>query len=57
MPVKKVNYLTRDIRSLDSLLQEQLILEVWTNGSIDPQDAVSQGGKILTELLHPSKRN
>nr|BDA99053.1 RNA polymerase alpha subunit [Rhodomonas sp. NIES-2332] len=55
MPVKKVNYLTKDIRSIDNLLQEQLILEVWTNGSIDPQDAVSQGGKILTELLHPLK--
>lgn len=55
MPVKKVNYLTKDIRSNDNLLQEQLLLEVWTNGSIDPQDAVSQGGKILTELLHPLK--
>jgi DNA-directed RNA polymerase subunit alpha len=55
MPVKKVSYLTRDIRSINSSLQEQLILEVWTNGSIDPQDAVSQGGKILTELLYPLK--
>jgi DNA-directed RNA polymerase subunit alpha len=55
MPVKKVNYLTKDIRSLENRIQEQLILEVWTNGSIDPQDAVSRGGKILTELLSPLK--
>jgi DNA-directed RNA polymerase subunit alpha len=55
MPVKKVNYLTKDIRSSDNLIQEQLILEVWTNGSINPQEAVSQGGKILTELLYPLK--
>ena len=45
--LKKLITLTRDIRSLDSLLQEQLILEVWTNGSIDPQDAVSQGRKNI----------
>ena len=37
-------------------MQEQLTLEVWTNGSIDPQDAVSQTGKILTELLLPLKK-
>lgn len=55
MPVKKVNYLTKDIRSSENLIQEQLMLEVWTNGSIDPQDAVSQAGKILTELLSPLK--
>jgi DNA-directed RNA polymerase subunit alpha len=56
MPVKKVNYFTKDIRSSDNLMQEQLTLEVWTNGSIDPQDAVSQTGKILTELLLPLKK-
>nr|Q01569.1 RecName: Full=DNA-directed RNA polymerase subunit alpha; Short=PEP; AltName: Full=Plastid-encoded RNA polymerase subunit alpha; Short=RNA polymerase subunit alpha [Pyrenomonas salina]BDA97791.1 RNA polymerase alpha subunit [Rhodomonas sp. NIES-698]CAA46702.1 DNA-directed RNA polymerase alpha subunit [Pyrenomonas salina] len=55
MPVKKVNYLSKDIRSENNLIQEQLTLEVWTNGSIDPQDAVSQAGKILTELLFPLK--
>jgi DNA-directed RNA polymerase subunit alpha len=55
MPVKKVNYLSKDIRCLENRMQEQLILEVWTNGSIDPQDAVSQAGKILTELLSPLK--
>lgn len=55
MPVKKVNYLTKDIRSSENLIQEQLVLEVWTNGSINPQEAVSQAGKILTELLYPLK--
>lgn len=55
MPVKKVNYFTKDIRSNDNLIKEQLILEVWTNGSITPQEAVSQSGKILTDLLCPLK--
>jgi DNA-directed RNA polymerase subunit alpha len=55
MPVKKVNYYTKEIRSTDNSLKEQLILEVWTNGSITPQEAVSQSGKILTDLLYPLK--
>lgn len=55
MPVKKVNYITKEIRSNDNLIQEQLVLEVWTNGSINPQDAVSQAAKILTQILNPLK--
>lgn len=55
MPVKKVNYITQEIRFNDSLIQELLTLEVWTNGSITPQEAVSRGAKILTDLLIPLK--
>lgn len=55
MPVKKVNYTTKEIRSNENLIEEQLILEVWTNGSINPQDAVSQGAEILTQILNPLK--
>lgn len=55
MPVKKVNYMINDIRSNENLIREQLILEIWTNGSIDPQDAVSKAGTILSELLLPLK--
>ena len=55
MPVKKVNYSTKEIRANDNLMKEQLTLEVWTNGSISPQEAVSQSGKILMDLLSPLK--
>lgn len=53
MPVKKFNYLVREKRSSLELLEEQLTLEIWTNGSLSPQQAISEGSKILTNLFHP----
>jgi DNA-directed RNA polymerase subunit alpha len=55
MPVKKVNYLVEDLRYNQNLIKERLILEVWTNGSITPKEAVSQSSSILTNLFSPLK--
>lgn len=47
-PVTKVNYsVTATTDGYD-----KLTLEVWTNGSIDPSDAVSLGAKIVNEHLN-----
>nr|YP_009420491.1 RNA polymerase alpha subunit [Chroomonas placoidea]ASO76130.1 RNA polymerase alpha subunit [Chroomonas placoidea] len=55
MPVKKVNYIVEDIRYKQNILQDRLILEVWTNGSISPKEAISQSSNILTNLFNPLK--
>jgi DNA-directed RNA polymerase subunit alpha len=55
MPVKKVNYLIEDIRYTQNLIKDRLVLEVWTNGSITPKEAVSQSAVILTNLFSPLK--
>jgi DNA-directed RNA polymerase subunit alpha len=55
MPVKKVNYFVEEIRYKKDLVQEQLIIEVWTNGSITPKEAISQSATILTNLFIPLK--
>jgi len=55
MPVKKVNYIVEDIRYKQNILQDRLILEVWTNGSISPKEAISQSSNILTNLFQPLK--
>lgn len=55
MPVKKVNYIVEDIRYKQNVLQDRLILEVWTNGSISPKEAISQSSTILTNLFQPLK--
>jgi DNA-directed RNA polymerase subunit alpha len=55
MPVKKVNYVIEDIRYTQNLIKDRLILEVWTNGSITPKEAVSQSSVILTNLFSPLK--
>lgn len=55
MPVSKVNYMVEDARVGGSLEQDRLILDVTTNGSITPQEALSQASNILVDLFSPLK--
>ena len=55
MPVRKVSYKVEDSRQKSELLQEELKMEIWTNGSITPHEAISEGASILTELFSPLK--
>jgi len=53
MPAKKFNYTVEEKKINASNIREKLFLEVWTNGSISPQEAISEGASILTQLFHP----
>lgn len=55
MPVRRVNYTVEDARVGGSLEKDRLILEIWTNGSITPQEALSQAAHILVDLFTPLK--
>ena len=55
MPVKKVNYSVEEVRYDQSSLKDKLTLEIWTNGSISPQEAIGQSSTILTNLFSPLK--
>lgn len=55
MPVRKVNYTVEDARVGGSLEQDRLIMEIWTNGSLSPQEALSQASNILVDLFTPLK--
>jgi DNA-directed RNA polymerase subunit alpha len=55
MPVTKVNYSVEDVRIDGAVEKDRLILEVWTNGSLNPQEALSEASKILVDLLNPLK--
>jgi len=48
-PVRKVNYSVESSSLREGSNQEKLILEVWTDGSISPIEAVSQSAAILIE--------
>lgn len=53
MPAKKFSY-TIEAKYINStLIRESLSLKIWTNGSVSPQEAISQGALILTHLFHP----
>nr|YP_009244202.1 DNA-directed RNA polymerase alpha subunit [Gelidium elegans]AMK96444.1 DNA-directed RNA polymerase alpha subunit [Gelidium elegans] len=55
MPATKFNYTIEEKRINSNLIQEKLYLEIWTNGSLSPQEAISQGANVLTDLFHPLK--
>ncbi|MCX6010494.1 MAG: DNA-directed RNA polymerase subunit alpha [Chloroflexi bacterium] len=48
-PVRKVNFLVEPSSLREVSNQEKLILEVWTDGSVSPIEAVSQSASILIE--------
>jgi DNA-directed RNA polymerase subunit alpha len=50
-PVRKVNYNVTHARVGQITDYDKLILEVWTNGAVKPQDAVGYAAKILKEQL------
>lgn len=51
-PITRVNYHVEDARVGESDQYDKLTLDVWTNGSISPEDSVSLAAKILTEHLN-----
>lgn len=50
-PIKKVNFLTSHARVGQITDYDKLTMEVWTNGSVTPTDAVSIAAKILKDQL------
>jgi DNA-directed RNA polymerase subunit alpha len=51
-PVRRVNFNVENTRVGQVTDFDRLTLEVWTNGAISPEDAVSLGAKILSEHLN-----
>ncbi len=52
-PVHKANFLVESIRLGEERSAERLVLEVWTDGTISPREAVSQSADILINQLAP----
>ncbi|MFB7303906.1 DNA-directed RNA polymerase subunit alpha [Heyndrickxia sporothermodurans] len=51
-PVQRVNYQVENTRVGQVSNFDKLSLDVWTDGSIGPKEAISLGAKILTEHLN-----
>jgi DNA-directed RNA polymerase subunit alpha len=48
-PVKKVNYLVEAARIGQNTDYDKLTIDVWTNGSVTPRDAVSLSAKLVRD--------
>ncbi|MFQ5461167.1 MAG: DNA-directed RNA polymerase subunit alpha [Phycisphaerae bacterium] len=52
-PVVRVRYRTEEMRVDDRTNYDRLILEVWTKGTLLPEDALVEAGLILRKHLNP----
>ena len=50
-PVKKVNYTVENTRVGSHIDRETLTVDIWTNGTINPDEAVSLSAKVINDLL------
>ena len=50
-PIPKVNYQVEHTRVGQMTDYDKLVLEVWSNGSIRPDEAISLAAKVLSEHL------
>jgi DNA-directed RNA polymerase subunit alpha len=50
-PIKKVNYMVTNARVGQVTDYDKLTLEVWTDGSLNPEEAVAHAAKIMKDQL------
>lgn len=50
-PMRKVNYYVEDTRVGQITDYDKLVLEVWTNGSITPEESIGMAAKLLVHQL------
>ena len=51
-PVKKVNYLVEAARLGQTTDYDKLTVDIWTNGSVTPHDAISLSAKLVRDHLN-----
>jgi len=51
MPVQKVNFKIENVYDTNNNISEKLLLDIWTNGSISPNDALQSGAQIIIDLF------
>jgi DNA-directed RNA polymerase subunit alpha len=52
-PTRKVNFIIEPVHIGQETSLERLYLEIWTDGTMQPIEAISQSAGTLTELLFP----
>lgn len=48
-PIQKVNYVVEDTRGGQNVEMDRLVLEVWTDGSLRPEEAVQEAARTLID--------
>lgn len=51
MPVQKVDFKIENVYDTDNTITERLFLDIWTNGSISPTEALESAAQIIIDLF------
>lgn len=51
MPVQKVDFKIENVYDNSNFLTERLFIDVWTNGSISPEDAISSASQFIIDFF------
>ena len=51
MPITKVDFKIENVYDNSNSITERLFLDIWTNGSISPEDAISSVSKFISEFI------
>ena len=57
MPVQKVDFKIENVYDNSNYITERLFLDVWTNGSISPEEAVSHASEFIIDLFSSLTKN
>ena len=57
MPIQKVDFKIENIYDNSNSITERLFLNVWTNGSISPEDAILSASRFIIELFNSIMEN
>lgn len=51
MPVQKVDFKIENVYDAKNNISERLLVDIWTNGSISPNEALESGAQIIIDLF------
>jgi DNA-directed RNA polymerase subunit alpha len=51
MPVQKVDFKIENVYDTSNNISERLLLDIWTNGSLSPNDALESAAQIIIDLF------
>ena len=57
MPIQKVDFKIENIYDNSSSITERLFLNIWTNGSLSPEDAILSASRFIVELFNSIMEN
>jgi len=52
-PIRKVNFNVKALPTVDGESRDLLQIEVWTDGTITPEEAISEGARVIIEQMTP----